>query len=170
MDDPAGTPVNVCAFLVVLYKKIPGGFLYVSGNYDLCVVATNYPRYNIARTGINKRIFLPQVLLHQSWARKEEEISFKFANWGHTIDFNTSSHFRLWKNADEENYMTYHDFYSLKGNGWKHLAMVKGERMKEVIQNLNKAGVLQFPPLLLIKWRLKEIKRQFMIRFFGRKY
>ncbi|HUR10050.1 MAG TPA: hypothetical protein VM012_01700 [Flavitalea sp.] len=170
LDDPASNPVDICAFLVVLYKKIPGGFLYVNENYDLCVLATNFPRYNIARTGINKRIFLPQVLLHQSWARNEDEISFKFANWGHTIDFNTSSHFRLWKNASEENYKTYHDFHPLKGSGWQSLGAVKGEDMNSIIHNLNKTGVLQFPSRLLIKWRLKEIKRQFMIRFFGRKY
>ena len=170
LDNPAEHPVDVCAFLVVLYKKLDDGFLYVKGNYDLCVLATNFPRYNIARTGINKRIFLPQVLLHQSWAREEKEIAFKFANWGHNIDFNTSTHYRQWKEADYANYASYHNFHPLKGNGWQRLGLVRGNNMQAIISKLNTTGILQFPRRLLIRWKLKEIKRQIMIRFFGRKY
>ncbi len=170
LENPAAHPVDVCAFLVVLYKKLDNGFLYVKGNYDLCVLATNFPRYNIARTGVNRRIFLPQMLLHQSWARDEKEISFKFANWGHNIDFNTSSHYLQWKNADATNFGLYHNFHPLKGSGWKRLSMVTGNNMESIIRNLNTAGILKFPRRLLVKWKLKEIKRQFMIRYFGRKY
>lgn len=170
LHNPASHPVDVCAFLVVLYKKLDDGFLYVKGNYDLCVLATNFSRYNIARTGINRRVFLPQVLLHQSWARNEKEIAFKFANWGHNIDFNTSSHYHQWKNADDTNFQSYHNFHPLKGSGWKRLGLVKGNHMQDIIRNLTTTGILKFPGYLLIKWKLKEIKRQFMIRFFGRKY
>ena len=170
LDDPARNPVDVCAFLVVLYKKLDNGYLYVKGNYDLCVLATNFPRYNIARTGINHRKFLPQVLLHQSWARDENEISFKFANWGHTIDFNTSSHYLQWKKANATNFESYHNFHPLKGSGWQKLGLVTGNDMAAIIRNLNTTGILKFPRHLLVKWKLKEIKRQFMIKYLGRKY
>lgn len=157
--DPSKKRVDICCFLVVLYKKTSNGFLYIKDQYELCFVATNFPDYKKARTGVNKRKFVPFLLLHQTWARSEDEIRMKFRNWGHNIDFDTSRYFKMWQQADGSNFHNFHNLHPLHPREWKALEWVEARNMQDVITGLKKTKTLKLPKLVLVKHWLKEIKR-----------
>jgi hypothetical protein len=158
--DPAKNRVDICTFLVVLYKKTEHGYLYIRGQYELCFTATNFPDYKKARTGINKRKFIPYLQFHQTWARSEEEIRMKFRNWGHNIDFDTSEYFQMWQQADETNYHTFQNLHPLHPPQWRSLGWIEGKTMDDVIDEFKKTSILKVPKRVLIKHWLKEIKRK----------
>lgn len=160
LNNPSANRIDICCFLVVLYKKTPKGFLYIKGQYELCFAATNFPDYKKARTGINKRKFVPFLLLHQTWARSEEEIRMKFRNWGHNIDFDTSLYFKMWQQAGESNFHNFHNLHPLHPRQWKALGWIEAKQIQDIIAGLKKTKILQLPKLVLIKHWLKEIKRK----------
>ncbi len=160
INNPSKDRVDICTFLVVLYKKTSHGYLYIKGKYELCFTATNFPDYRKARTGVNKRKFVPYLLLHQTWARSEDEIKMKFRNWGHNIDFDTSQYFKMWQQAEETNYHNFHNLHPLHPQQWKALGLIKAKEVKEVFEALKKEKTLKLPKQVLLKYWLKEIKRR----------
>lgn len=161
---PEQTPVDIGVFWTVLYKKVVGGFLYVKNNHEACFVATNFPNYAAARTGKNPRKFAPFSVLHQTWARGEEEIKMKFRNWSHNIDFNTSTYYRMWKEVDEHNYNRFHNLHPLRPSQWGALGFVRGTEIRDVVQELKTSGSLKVPKRVLFKHGLKELKRRINLR------
>lgn len=165
LAEPEKTPIDICVFWTVLYKKVPTGFLYVRGSHEVCFAATNFPNYTAARAGNNKRKFAPFSVLHQTWARGEEEIKMKFRNWSHNIDFNTSAYYQMWKSADERNYHMFHNLHPLKPSQWRALGFVRGVEIKEVVGSLKASGSLKVPKRILFKYWLKELKRRVSTSF-----
>lgn len=113
-------PVCVCTQLVTLFKKTKNGFLFIKSK-ETAPVATRYPYYTKARA-IGQNILITNFeILHQSWARDEEEIKEKLDNWGHKKDFNTKSYFNFWNVCDEHNYQYYNNFNPVDKKLWKQL-------------------------------------------------
>ncbi len=165
LNDPQKTPVDICVFWTVLYKRVANGFLYIRDNQEICFAATNFPNYAVARAGNNRRKFVPFSVLHQTWARGEDEIKMKFRNWSHNIDFDTSIYYQKWKDADEHNYHMFHNLHPLKPAQWKGLGFVPGGDVQEVVKQLGSSGELRVPGWVLFKYRLKDLKRRIGMYF-----
>jgi hypothetical protein len=134
LENPAKTPVQVSPFLINLYKRVEGGFLYV----DLAtkvMVATNYPNYKTGRNTKAQVIYHDSLILHECLSRTKEELLVKFRNWGHDVDVNVDSFMEKWEKVNETNYKTMNDFFYLEPQSWKSLEFVKGGSFSEIFDN-----------------------------------
>jgi hypothetical protein len=163
LANPSKNPVDICAFLVVLYKKTERGFLYVQNISELCVLATNFPQYTAARYSSNCRKFSSFTLLHQTWARSEREMVQKFNNWGHNKDFDTNQIYRSWESVNESNYKSFKNLHPISGPDWKSLGFIEGSSINEIIKRI-KDKTFKVSFLVIFYYKLKEIKRQFLIK------
>lgn len=132
------TPTQVYGMWITLYKKDSAGFLYTdSGEYF--PVATNRPLYTLARRSSNKNIeYTNFKVLHQSWARSEDEIKFKLSNWGHKTDFNVEAYFQFWKAINRYTYKYARSFHPLDSWIWQTLEYVESLDLNTVIAEVKK--------------------------------
>ena len=125
--------VTVCANFYPLFKKDNDGyFLINSSDYQRCSCATNYPSYQFARECRNKDmiyIFSSFRIIHETFARSEEDFLFKVQNWGHKDDFDTLAYFRFWKSINKDNYKYIRDFFPFEKQGefWQSLLFCEGD-------------------------------------------
>jgi hypothetical protein len=121
-------PTSVYCSVVTLFKQLPMGFLLIDKSFETLSFATNNPVYDLARnnTSGNKHIYWNDLVLHQSWARTDQEIILKLANWSHKNDFNTESFYKLWSAVDEHNYYCLSNFHPLTRVTWAKLIMIEG--------------------------------------------
>ncbi|NJL12532.1 MAG: hypothetical protein HC913_05720 [Microscillaceae bacterium] len=102
--------------------------------------ATNRPDYHNARRNGHFNHLSPFFVLHETWARGEEELRRKINSWGHDNDFiDKESFFRLWQVLDDYNYRFIKNFHPLQGEVWPALDFCKGRTIEEFLDN--------FPPL-----------------------
>lgn len=124
--------VTICANIYPLFKKDNDGyFLINSSDYQRCSCATNYPGYQFARECRDKDmiyIFSSFRIIHETFARSEEEFLFKVQNWGHKDDFDTLSYYRFWKSINKDNYKYIRDFFPFRGQKrfWQSLLFCEG--------------------------------------------
>lgn len=132
------TPVSFHGNWVNLFKKTKTGFLYIA-NKEPFPFITNFPQTTIAR--YNRKIvnFDSGIeVIHQSWARSEEEVLTKIKNWGHKNDFDTISYFSFWENLHEENYREANNFHPLKASNWSKLSFIECSDSLEFIKHWSK--------------------------------
>jgi len=124
----AKEPTSVYCSVATLFKQLPMGFLLIDKSFETLSFATNNPVYDLARnnTSGNKHVHWDNLVLHQSWARTDQEILLKLANWSHKNDFNTASFYKLWNAVDEYNYYCLSNFHPLSPVTWPKLVMMKG--------------------------------------------
>jgi hypothetical protein len=137
LKDPEKNPIEIGVFFVTLFKKTRNGFLYIKGT-EGPRIATNNPQYTAARYSAHRVKYVDFCLIHQSWAREEEEIKMKIDNWGHSLDFDSEKYFKLWQEADETNYRTYKNFHPLYKKNWDKLFFGKGKNPEEFISEFSK--------------------------------
>jgi hypothetical protein len=130
-------PTQVSALWITMFKKLDDGILYIK-RPDPFQIATNLPDYKKCRNTRQYKVIAPFLVLHQSWARTEEELEKKLRNWGHTTDFNVDDYIAFWKGLGKTNYHTAKDFHPLTGKWWNKLDFIEGRNMKEVLENLKK--------------------------------
>jgi hypothetical protein len=146
-DNPTGKekPYNVNVFLYDLFKKVPDGYLYAYANEKRpfsAPFATTRPQYLRARhNGYFNRVS-PFYVIHETWARSEEELRFKLSNWGHSAEElkkveMRESFINLWKAIDQYNYQYIKNFHFSVAHGWEGLGFVKAKDMQEFIINFN---------------------------------
>lgn len=153
---PHKTPIFFSGKLVTLYKKLPDGFLYIENDEKLPFV-TNFPKYISARRNFMIRNFFTNtIIIHQSWARDEDEIEYKIKNWGHRDDFDTLKYLELWKSLNSSNYTEFNNFHPIVPSVWNKLSFIKSESIDEFIQKY----------ALLNKQNLYKYKSKNKIRFF----
>jgi hypothetical protein len=111
---------------LVLYKKVPTGYLFVKGNGGGTALATTRPEYVCCRI-IDRpvKIVYPQKIIHDSWARSEQALWTKLNNWGHNNDFNIEGYFHFWKAVNEKNYMFVRNFHPFGLDVWDELEYVE---------------------------------------------
>lgn len=155
-------PTTVRCKLATLFKQTASGYLLIEGSVEPLNFATNNPVYDLARSNNsgNEYIYWDDLVLHQSWARSQEEIKLKLSNWGHRDDFNTNSFFKLWDAIDEFNYYCLSNFHPLTPDLWPRLKVVKGS-IAEILKSpeARELGIVKAKkrkPLLSRLW--KEIR------------
>lgn len=144
LDRPQENPVQIAGYLINIYKYLEDGLLYVDQPTKV-MLATNYPNYKVARKTKERIIYTDNILLHESLSRTEEELRFKFTNWGHNDEIN-ASFFDKWKSATKENYTQLRDLFYLNPSVWKKLGYLPTKdihALKDVIaqdDNLKVSG------------------------------
>ena len=106
------------------------GLLYVEQPTKV-FLATNYPNYKTARKTKERIIYTNNVLLHECLSRTEEELLFKFKNWGHSHQIN-NQFFDKWKKADKNNYKTIKNIFYLNPELWKSLGYFDTKDLKKI--------------------------------------
>ena len=105
---------------------------------------------------------MPFFVVHNTWARSEEEIFFKLNNWGHNKDFDVATYFDYWKNVSKNNFEEYRNFHPLDGKKWKELAFCPGENLNDVVAYFEKSNKLKIAPIYLfgknIAQKIKHFK------------
>ncbi|PWA06138.1 hypothetical protein [Flavobacterium psychrotolerans] len=135
LDNPEKTPVQISPFLINLYKRVEGGFLYVDQATKIMAV-TNFPDYKLGRNTKKRIIYQDSLILHECLSRTKEELLMKFSNWGHDVDINVDSFISKWERVNENNYKNMNDFFYLEPHKWKSLEFVKGNSLTEICKNL----------------------------------
>ena len=134
LKNPEKTPVNFFVKFITLFKQTEKGFFVISPYTEPCFLITNQPNYKNARFPKNdSHIILDSYIIHQSWARDEEEILKKITNWGHKNDFDTKKFFDFWKNLNEDNYASLQNFHPLYPTDWKSVKFIKAKNIEETI-------------------------------------
>ena len=159
-----GRTLNICCPLINLYKQADEGMLWIKperfSQVEYFPLASRFPRYEYGRRNGYFNMYANYVILHQSWARSEEEIWEKLNNWGHALDFNVKEYFDLWKEANGKNYATYKNFHHLKPASWPALALKEGTKD---IEDLLKLPADAFP-LPITKSDLRKTNSLFLSR------
>lgn len=139
--------VNICCPWYTMFKQTDNGWFFIrekANEPEYIPVATKHPHYDYGRRNGYFNIKTPFVLLHQSWARREEEIRQKISNWGHKDDFDVSSYFLRWKHLDKSNYRDYHNFHPIEPSNWSSLDLRPGNDLNQLLLELRSN-----PPFLI---------------------
>ncbi|GGH47170.1 hypothetical protein [Mangrovimonas yunxiaonensis] len=132
LNNPKSNKIQIATFLVNIYKFVDGGFLYID-EPTKCMTATNFPNYKVGRKTKERIIYTKHLMLHETLSRDEEELKFKFENWGHNKEVNPDF-FKKWKIANSKNYKELTDLFYLEPHKWKKLNFINTE-------DLNKVGI-----------------------------
>lgn len=137
LKNPKKTPIQISPFLINLYKRVDGGFLYVNQATKI-MVATNYPDYKSGRNNRKQIVYHKSLILHECLSRTKEELLMKFSNWGHNVDIDLDSFIKKWESVNGDNYKNLSDFFYLEPHKWKSLEFVKGSTFSEIFENFEK--------------------------------
>lgn len=125
LQNPEANPVEIHVQWITLFKKVEGGFLYVKDSLDAIEVATNVPKYKYMRaTRHSKKIITKYILLHQSWARDDDEIYTKITNWSHRDDSDNLAFFEFWKKINLTNYKEFTNLHENDPTKWNSLGFI----------------------------------------------
>lgn len=132
-------PVSIYAQWITLIKQDETGYFYIK-KQEKFPVATNMPYYLYARIPALERkdLILNDRVIHQSWARSEEEIKQKIRNWGHCNDFDSNTFLSQWESINLSNYQKIRNFHPLTPPSWPKLNHIKARNVFELIKKLKK--------------------------------
>lgn len=154
---------NVCCLWVTLFKKVEGGFLYITpssaAQFEYIQIATQRPLYENGRRNGNFNLYTNFLIIHQSWARSEDEISQKILNWGHANDFDLNQFDVLWKNLDHLNYKQLENFHPISPQIWGALNFHPATGIDELMKSFKNSD---FPSLA--RWQLIRRNSRFMAK------
>jgi hypothetical protein len=157
---PAQNNVDIAVNWMNLFKRNEEGYFVVSKPLQPIRIATNFPQYDVARSTNSFTIFTPFIMVHDTWARSEEEILTKVNNWGHKDDFDTAVFFKKWKNLTIENYKEYKNFNPVKPySALGELVYVRASSIDELIKNIS------IPKSATIKLVIKNLKQKVLKRW-----
>ncbi|MEJ0054753.1 MAG: hypothetical protein WDN75_03365 [Bacteroidota bacterium] len=153
---PSDKAINICCPFVPLIKRIHSGYLYVNfrGTLpEIIPMATNKPDYQRARQNGHFNLTSEYYVIHETWARDENELWYKINNWGHAAEElkendKRLSYYNLWKSLDQNNYKYIKNFHPIIGAVWPALAFCESNNIEEFIDRMPK------PHLPLSQFRL----------------
>lgn len=129
--------VNIFGRWITIFKQNGNDFFLVKTN-ETFPVATNTPQYIYARmTDKNNNLYTDYQVLHQSWARDDDEILQKLRNWGHKNDFDIESYYNFWKNIDKCTYRYARSFHPLDPWLWPSLEYFEATNINELITKVS---------------------------------
>lgn len=141
LSDEKVKNANICCAWVILYKRTDNGFLFVDPekkkNMFFIQIATKNPKYEYGRRNGNFNIYTPFYLIHQSWARSENEILEKIQNWGHSSDFDSKAYFVKWKAINDKNYNLERNLHPATPSLFPSLRYIEGKTIGNMIVNFN---------------------------------
>lgn len=145
-SNPTGDekPINVCANLLPIYKRVENGYLLIDFQkkaIENAPFATNVPLYERARNNGHFNNISSNFVIHETWARDEDQLWFKLKNWGHASEELDAleykeSYFALWKSINEYNYQHIKNINPAKNEIWPGLMFVKAKSINELIDKL----------------------------------
>jgi hypothetical protein len=157
---PKLTPIVFRGKLITLFKQTKEGFLFIDNNEKFPFI-TNLNRYEFTRNISNVRNhFTNIVVVHQSWARKEDEIQTKIKNWGHRDDFDTQEYFLFWKSLTSLNYSDYKNIHPIIPKVWEELQFLPSLSIDEFISkysSVNNQDLLPVSKTKILKTAIKKI-------------
>lgn len=162
--------VQINCIWINLYKKVVGGFLVISPvdkGYERFPCATNNPKYVVARNTKSEIVPMNGIVLHQSWAREEQEILAKLKNWGHADDFDSASYFALWQALDDKNYKYLKNLHPIWPELWPELTYQEGGDVSELIENM-KRDICVFESKRMTSGLVGRVKKAFRTLSLGR--
>lgn len=172
---PHQKALNVCCAFVPLFKKTDDGYLYVhfeKGLPEIIPMATNRPDYQRARQNGHFNHLAPYYVVHETWARNDEELWFKINNWGHASEElgekkARMSYFKLWKAVDEHNFQYLKNFNAASPEAWPSLRHGVGKEMPEFISKLkvDKFPLSKFELALRNSRNIARVKSLFKLLF-----
>ncbi len=136
LDNPEKNKIQISVYSLNMYKYTDNGVLFVT-EPTKALIATNFPNYKTARKTGARIIYTKHILFHESVSRTEEEIRFKFANWGHNDQVNTEEFLEKWNKVNRHNYKEYRNFFYIEPEKWKELEFVEGKTVQEMEKNLD---------------------------------
>jgi hypothetical protein len=128
-------PVTVKCGALSVFKEVEGGFLCIDDYDDVMALATNRRTFERSRlhSGNEELILGDCFIVHQSWARSEEEVYQKLSNWSHRDDFHIDSYFKLWQAVDKNNFRYMNDFHPIRRGMWNSLEFVPAESIEDLV-------------------------------------
>lgn len=131
---PKLTPIVFKGVWVTLFKELPDGYLYIENNERFSFI-TNCSSFDVCRTNYKVSNHLTNIkVIHQSWARSEEEMFRKIKNWSHSDDFDTQKYFEFWKTLDSTNYNRYKNIHPMIPAQWNELHFLKSSSIDDFIR------------------------------------
>lgn len=156
---PKWTPICLNGKLVTLFRQLPEGYLYIDNNEQFPFI-TNQNNNTHTRRNNHVRNFQTQInVIHQSWARSENEIEIKIKNWGHRHDFDTMKYFDFWKSLNFSNYHTHKNIHPLSPEVWNELRYLECDTVDEFIARFSGKKRQLLSPLPLKKIFKTAIKK-----------
>lgn len=151
---PKFTPLVFRGKLVTLYREIPEGYLFIENNERFSFI-TNQSHNNYTRNNYQiKNHFSNINVIHQSWARKENEIQQKIKNWGHRDDFDTNNYFEFWKKLNNNNFKDYRNIHPISPAVWDELHFLSSNSIDDFIAkytNIKPQQLIEINPKSLFK-------------------
>lgn len=130
--------VNYCCALLTVFKKVRDGYLIIDpvnkSNLEFVPIASGLPHYEHGRKNGYFNKVTPYYLIHQSWARGEDEIRQKVLNWGHRDDFDSGRFINLWKSLDETNYTRAINFHPIAPQQWPALKYISASAIEQLMR------------------------------------
>ena len=114
------------------------------------VIYTNNPKYVNGRRVKGQVIYTNNLVLHESLSRTEEELRFKFENWGHNKETN-KDFLNKWITVNESNYKEYSNFYYIEPERWKKLSFFPTKNIAEIKNIVQAENELQLSNSFLWK-------------------
>lgn len=136
-------PLNISCPFIPLIKKTEKGYLFVKYNQkqppEIIPMATNVPDYQRARQNGHFNHYTNFYVIHETWARSEQELLYKINNWGHASEEleekqKRMSYFKLWQILDEYNYQYLHNFHPAKSEIWPYLEYIEAKNINEFLE------------------------------------
>jgi hypothetical protein len=119
-----------------MFKRTDNGFLFVrTKEIEYIAIATRHPRYEYGRRNRNFDIKTNFTILHQSWARPNDEIQQKINNWGHKEDFDISEYYNRWTGLNERNYTRFTNFHPTQPKLWESLELVREKDVLRLVEH-----------------------------------
>lgn len=158
---PKMTPVIFKGKLVTLFRKLDNGFLYIENNEKFPFI-TNQHQFTIARYNAKVHSEFTNInVIHQSWARDEEEILQKIKNWGHRDDFDTMKYFEFWRTLNSTNYTQHRNVHPLNPRVWNELKFLECSDINDFVEKYAQLNPQQ-PLKLTLRTRVKLIIQYFL--------
>jgi hypothetical protein len=157
---PILTPIVFRGKLVTLYRNLTEGFLFIENDERFSFI-TNISNYEYTRNNNKVRNHFTNInVIHQSWARTEDEIQIKIKNWGHRDDFDTQKYFEFWKNLSNTNYKNYKNIHPIVPEVWNELQFIASQTIDEFIEKYsikNKQNLIPVSKKKILKSVVKKI-------------
>lgn len=131
---PKFTPIVFKGKFVTLYRQLEDGYIYIDNDEHFSFI-TNQSNYIHTRKNNTVRNHFTNIkVIHQSWARSEDEIQKKIKNWGHRDDFDTQKYFEFWRNLSSSNYMFHKNVHPIVPEVWDKLYFLPSTSIYEFIE------------------------------------
>jgi len=160
---PTITPVCLRGELITLFRELSDGYLYIENHERFPFITNQKINTNTRRNDNIRNHFSNIKVIHQSWARSEDQIHFKIKNWGHRDDFNTENYFQFWKSLDSANYMNFKNIHPIEPTVWKELKFMPSKSIEEFIERFainNSQNLSDISVKKIIKDFIKKIIRK----------